>query len=395
MIPPPTTSRPVRGTTAEVAVLDHGSSSSADLSRLRVGMVTPGFPPQLGGVEMVVGQLAASVARTHQVEVLAHRPRRSSLRSETYGANIAVERFADWTGTRQFSVAPGLWRYLRRRPDAFDVLHAHSFHSSAAMAAARMTDQPLVFTPHYHGVGHSRTARALHIGYDRLAARIFDRATSVICVSQAEADLLSRDYPRSAKKIVVIPNGIDTAGIRAATPFRLERPVILAAGRLEKYKQVEITVRAFAHLGPDPILVISGTGPTLPALRELTIELGIENRVRFVGFISTDELQRWYRTAAVTVTLSRHEAFGLVLLEAAVAGARVVASDIPAHRELVATIGDCASLVPLDASVREVAAVIERELTHTNSHARDLEVPSWDDVAGRTVELYRAAQGAT
>jgi glycosyltransferase involved in cell wall biosynthesis len=205
------------------------------VGRLRIGVVTPGYPPEVGGIEAVVGHLSAALAqKDHCVRVVAQRPRSSTLRSGMSAPNIDVARFPDWTGTRHFRVAPGLWRYLRKEQGSFDILHAHSFHGSVALAASTMASGPVVFTPHYHGVGHTVAARAVHLAYDRYAARIFDRSATVICVSNAEAELVARDYPRAQAKIVIIPNGIDIDGIYEAVPLQLDRPVILVAGRLDR-----------------------------------------------------------------------------------------------------------------------------------------------------------------
>jgi hypothetical protein len=63
------------------------------------------------------------------------------------------------------------------------------------MMAATVPKVPLVFTPHFHAVGHTMAASALHVVYDPLAALLFRRADKVTCVSAAESELLLRRYP--------------------------------------------------------------------------------------------------------------------------------------------------------------------------------------------------------
>jgi glycosyltransferase involved in cell wall biosynthesis len=304
---------------------------------MRISLVSPGFPPQLGGVEVVAGYLADELSGYgHQVTVYAQRPRGASFSA---GHDYPVRRFADWSGLRQFPVAPGLGRALWRDRGRFDVIHAHSFHAAPAMMAATVPKVPLVFTPHFHAVGHTRAASTIHTVYDPLATLLFRRAAKVTCVSVAESELLLRRYPFVEPRLSVIPLGVDTQAILAAEPIETDRPVILVAGRLEPYKRVDTAIRAVAGMRNDAQLVICGTGSHLPALERLAGELGIAARVRFLGRVSDEELRRWQRTATSTVNLSGREAFGLVLLEAAVAGSRVVASDIPAHAELANSVG--------------------------------------------------------
>jgi glycosyltransferase involved in cell wall biosynthesis len=304
---------------------------------MRISLVSPGFPPQLGGVEVVVGNLADELrGHGHQVTVYAQRPRGSSFSASH---DYPVRRFADWSGFRQFPVAPGLASALWRDRRLFDVIHAHSFHAAPAMMAATVPKVPLVFTPHFHAVGHTRAASALHIAYDPLATLLFRRADKVTCVSVAESELLLRRYPSVEPRLSIIPLGVDTRALLAAEPFETDRPIILVAGRLEAYKRVDTAIRAFAAMRKDAHLVVCGTGSDRLALERLARELRITARVSFRGRVSDGELRRWQRTATSTLSLSAREAFGLVLLEAAVAGSRVVASDIPAHAELAHELG--------------------------------------------------------
>ena len=91
-------------------------------------------------------------------------------------------------------------------------MHAHSYHSTAALGAAlARLPVPLVVTPHYHGVGHTRAARLMHVGYRPLGARLLTRAAAVVAVSAAEEALLRNDFPALAATTSVVPNGADTA----------------------------------------------------------------------------------------------------------------------------------------------------------------------------------------
>lgn len=274
-----------------------------------------------------------------------------------------VRRFADWTGSRQFQIAPGLGLALWRDRTQFDLIHAHSFHAMPSMMAATIPRVPLVFTPYFHAVGHTPLASALHTVYDRFARYLFRRAQTVICHSVAESELLLARYPSVEPKVSVIPLGVNTRALLEAEPFENDRPVILTAGRLERYKRVDTAIRAFARMRNDAELVVCGSGPERSALEHLVHELGIQSRVSFRGQVSDAELHRWHRTATSTVSLSTRESFGLVILEAAVAGSRVVASDIPAHAELAKRLGSIDSRVTVVASdVAGIAAVLDEQV---------------------------------
>ncbi|HUC26746.1 MAG TPA: glycosyltransferase family 4 protein [Streptosporangiaceae bacterium] len=356
---------------------------------MRVSLVSPGFPPQLGGVEVVVGYLAEELCgHGHRVTVYAQRPRGSPLPASH---DYPVHRFADWSGSRQFPVAPGLVRALWRDRGMFDVIHAHSFHAAPAIMAATVPKVPLVFTPHFHGVGHTKAASALHIVYDPLATLLFRRADKVTCVSVAESELLLRHYPSVEPRLSIVPLGVDTQTLLAAEPFQTDRPIVLVAGRLEAYKRVDTAIRAFASMRKDAQLVVCGTGSHRPALERLARELRIVSRVSFRGQVSREELRRWQRTATSALSLSAREAFGLVLLEAAVAGSRVVASDIPAHAELAHRLGRVGERMAVVApDVGAVAAALDNQVEMGRLTTLPDQGFGWSTMARRFEAIYRS-----
>jgi glycosyltransferase involved in cell wall biosynthesis len=356
-----------------------------------ISLVSPGFPPQLGGVEVVVGYLADELCgQGHKVMVYAQRPRGSSFAASR---DYPVRRFADWSGSRQFPVAPGLVRALWRDRGLFDVIHAHSFHAVPAMMAATIPKVPLVFTPHFHAVGHTRAASALHIMYDPLATLLFRRADKVTCVSVAESELLLRSYPSVEPRLSIVPLGVDTQALLAAEPFQTDRPIVLVAGRLEPYKRADTAIRAFASMRKDAQLVVCGTGSHRPALERLARELGIASRVSFRGQVSDGELRRWQRTATSALSLSAREAFGLVLLEAAVAGSRVVASDIPAHAELADRLGCVDARIALVApDVAAAAAALDHQVEMGRLATLPDQGFGWSTMARRFEAIYRSVR---
>lgn len=364
---------------------------------IRIGIVTPGFPPDCGGLEAVTGHLGeALAARGHRVTVFAHSRTGSGLGSETPAVlpELDVRRFSTFFGTTPFPVSPGLWRSLRAVQEELDIVNVHSFHASLGLAASFLVDRPLVFTPHYHGAGHTAAGVLAHRFYDPLAKRIFKQAAAVICVSEREAEMVARDYPCTRGKIEVVYNGVDVSDILSAKRFEGQPPTILYVGRLERYKQVELLLRSVLYLDDSVRLVVIGGGSDGQRLRDVAERLGIGARVEFAGLLPSEEVRRWQRTADVAACLSRHEAFGLAVVEAAIAGARVLASDIPAHREVAGMVAERVEFVGVDAEPSQLAQAISRAIS-AGRHAPMTETSGldWGTSAARTEACLIRALG--
>jgi glycosyltransferase involved in cell wall biosynthesis len=164
-------------------------------------------------------------------------------------------------------------------------------------------------------------------------------------------------------------------------------PVVITGGRLQSYKQVDRIVEAMALTPPDFRLVVAGDGPERAALEALADARGVRDKVEFLGRIDTDLLYRWYASAEVFCSMSSNEAMPVTILELLAAGARVVASDIPAHRDIRDRTGGAITLVPLDASPAVLAAALRS--AHQQSASPGQRIPTWDDVTTQTLDVYR------
>ena len=354
---------------------------------MRVALVTPAFPPSIGGVEDHVSQLATHLIATGiDVEVFSGS-RRSEAPQTPYTRDPIVHRYRAWR-TTAVSVSPRLLIRTMHLDKTFDIVHVHSYHASSAVTALTGLRRPVVFTPHFHGSGHTRSTRMLHTLYRKFSRSLFASSSAVICVSDAELELVHTYFPGLDTDMTVIPNGVDATTVRAAVPYPDESATLVFHGRLEPYKRVDRIIEAMVEL-PDTIqLVVVGEGSARNALAASSARLGLGNRVRFPGRLDTSGVHRWLRTADVSISLSEHEAFGIAPLESAAAGSRIILSDIPAHREIVRRfLGAEAILIPPTAGATSIARAIARQLSA--GLADEVFLPDWTSVAAATADVYR------
>ena len=351
---------------------------------MRIGVVTNAYHPDVGGVETHVRRLCAGlVAAGDEIEVLTQHV---TAAEETIDG-VLVRRFGLTVPAADYRFSLGLWQWLRAHAGRYDLLHAHSYHALAALPAALTNHTPLVFTPHYHGTGHSRLRTVLHPIYRPVGRRIVARSSRIVCVTRAERDLLLRHFPEAADRVVVIPNGTDPAPDSAATPSPGRS--LLCVGRLERYKRVDRIVRALAHLPGDHRLDVVGSGPARSELEQLARRLDLGDRVVFHGRLTDEAFADTVAGAAAAVSASAHEAFGMAVADAIAAGIPTVASFIPAHRELAVLAGSGVRLWLVNPDDEAALADALRMAVATDRAENGKSaLPTWSDVVRSTREVY-------
>jgi glycosyltransferase involved in cell wall biosynthesis len=320
---------------------------------------------------------------------------------------VTVRRFPTLHGDDVYFCSPQLFRWLRQHGSQYRLVHAHGYHNLVLVtswAAIHGQRLPLVATPHYHGGGHTRLRRLLHVPYRPVAMRVLRAARAVIANSEAERGWLERDVPGLAVRVIQPGVDLPDAPGSDAAVVDLDRDpgesTVLAVGRLADYKQVDRVVSALPLLPAAVRLTVVGDGPAAGRIRAVAAELGVADRVRMRGAVPAAELRAWYAVADAFVTMSTDEAFGLTVLEAAAAGAPVVASDIPAHREsqgLVAPGRIC--LVDPRANGADLArAVLRAVAVGRSTDLTGWRLPTWqglvDGVAGVYGEVLGEPLGA-
>jgi glycosyltransferase involved in cell wall biosynthesis len=145
--------------------------------------------------------------------------------------------------------------------------------------------------------------------------------------------------------IPIIPNGVDLESYKI--PERdWSHPRLLSAGRIVHQKGLDLAMRALGGLKEfDWEWNIAGDGPQIPLLQALAKELGIDNRVFFLGWQSREQLARYYQQANAFLFPSRHEGMPNAMLEALASGLPVIASCVAGNEELVID-GETGYLVP-------------------------------------------------
>ena len=358
----------------------------------------------LGGGPAQVKELVTRLPREEFAVTVAGPP------GGAYGG-IFVESGARFVGvaTDRLGRQPFLdvLRVIRR--EGVGLVHSHGKGAGVyGRLAARLARVPAVHT--FHGIHYADYRAGLGRAYLALERRLARLTRAIVHVSESqalEAAALGLAPPSSSHVIV---NGIDAARVVASARPRVEarralelEPDALVLGtvaRFDPVKAIDALLRAFALAAaaePAARLVVIGDGPERPRLRALAASLGIEDRVRFPGFIL--EASRLLPAVDLYVSASRKEGLPLAILEAMACKLPVAATRVPGHVDVVEP-GVTGLLVAPDdhqalgrAMGDLLAAPRGRAAMGQAGRRRVEERFSASRMAEETAELYRATVG--
>ena len=281
-----------------------------------------------------------------------------------------------------------------------DIINTHLFKPTLATVSLGQKRR-VVLTRHHSDAHHTLTPPFKRAFYLRLEHYINKRVDHIVAPSRMVRDVLV-DWERvPADKVTVIPYGQNPARFDAITPAALPNRrslTLVCVSRLFHRKGHAYLLDAFAQLNLDATLYLVGTGEHRPQLEALASQLGIADRVEFLGWRS-DALQI-IAAADVLVHPSLEDALSQALIEALMLGIPIVATDISGARD---TLGDgrFGTLVPpadanafRDALRGVIAGLSAARARAAEGRAYLLEYMSASRVAAAYAAVYRAIMNA-
>jgi glycosyltransferase involved in cell wall biosynthesis len=220
--------------------------------------------------------------------------------------------------------------------EAPQIVHAHLPHAAWLVRWSRLFAPVPVIIDSLHTSATGTLVRRL--GY-RWSKSLPDR---VCAVSQDVANAYQGARMVTKRQLVIVPNGVDVNHWRPDPAARADLRqrlglgsefVWFAAGRLDPVKDYPSLLWAIMEVPSPAHLVIAGAGPLENQLRCLSIQFGLESRVRFLGFESN--VLRWMQAADAFVLSSRWEGLPMSLLEAGASALPAVATDVAGSREVL------------------------------------------------------------
>jgi phosphatidylinositol alpha-mannosyltransferase len=361
---------------------------------VKIGIVCPYAWDAPGGVRSHVADLAQTlIARGHEVSVLAPIDEHDDVPDWIVDGGRPVS--VPYNGSvAKLSFGVKATGRVRRwiRDGNFDVLHVHEpLAPSLSLLACWVGRGPIVATWH----SSSERSRMLSAGF-YIAQTAMEKVTARIAVSEDARRFLVGHVGGDA---VLIPNGVrvsDFVTDERLPAFDPSRPSMVFLGRMdEPRKGLHVLVGALPEIVakvPDVQVVIVGPGD-IDEQRE-SLDPSVRDNVVYLGRVSDADKARAFASADIYIAPhTGGESFGIVLAEAMAASTAVLASDLPAFRNVLADgeagrlfpTGDCAALAQAAVELLTDAAAREALVIEGRSRVMDFD---WDHVVDDVLAVY-------
>ncbi len=381
---------------------------------MKIAHIVSTYPPYYGGMGTVVFETASRLAHQgHEVEVFTPNYSRAAVEKDR-------KDIVDYARRLKPSLAYGNAAYLpqlARELDAFDIVHLHyPFFGVASLVARwkkRNPEKKLVVTYHMDTRAEGLKGLFFKLYAEWFMPYVLETADRVIASSfdyVAESDAREL-YERHKEKWRELPFGVDIERFHPeGKPLELfekynldpAAPTVVFVGGMDAahfFKGVPVLLEAIARsrikgLSLQGVLV--GDGELITNFKNQARGMGIADTVRFVGRVSYEELPAHYTMGDICVlpSVTKGEAFGMVLLEAAASGVPVLASDLPGVRTVALDLGE----VCMPESAEDLSEALvnffggEVDMVRAGEHARKVveEKYAWDPIIRQLEREYRS-----
>lgn len=313
---------------------------------MRIAMMTDSYFPTRDGVVTSICTIKESLEELgHEVFIIAPEPEKEYRQEGVY--YFKSIRFKSYDGY-YVPIFPSNKIEILKEIDP-DVIHIHGVATMAlrGLVCGHTLKLPTVMTFHtmvddaaqYYSpikLPPETMNRLIWIYLRQILKRMDVVVTPTSCIG---TEIIS--HGAECRNMVTVPTGAKTEVFHPGLPYDdlvarygLEgKRVIVHVGRVSYEKDIDMVIRAMSKV--DAHLLIVGKGPAKDDMERLVGELGLDDKITFTGFVSDEELPRFYNMADMVISASKFETQGLTILEAMATGKPVACRNGRAFAEIV------------------------------------------------------------
>ena len=346
------------------------------------------------GSERVLYEQCTCLSRSgHEVHLLTRRlPLHKSADEEIDGVKewrYGFEKKLPYPFLKSiFSDCRHSFNYIQK-DSSFQIINFHQPFSALGVLSSRAsTDIPKIYTCHSLSFQEYASLSSLStdikgwvsywihlLGRKVIEKKVLARSDHIVALSKYTSEKLIKTYGLPSSKVTVIPAGVDLNRFRPFNDKQLSRNrlgmpngqfMLLTIRNLEPRMGLENLILALKEVvkeRKDILLIVGGEGPLSQDLKSLAREVGIEDSVKFTGYIPDEELPHYYQMADLFILPTKAlEGFGLVTVEALASGLPVLGTPVGGTKEILAHMGP--EFLFSDSTPDSMARLILKSMQH-------------------------------
>ena len=283
---------------------------------------------EFGGAQRLLSDLLPLQVKTENVSLLVYERVDNYFERKIVGAGVKILTLNEHNFHN-----PSVIIKMRKIFKDYDVVHSHLFPTIWwASLAARGLNVKMVYTE--HSTSNSRRGKWYLRPIEQF---MYDRYDKIISISKQTQDALCSWLKSKDERFVVICNGVDTARFAS-----VKRPVIpkslIMVSRFASSKDQETVIKAMKQIDTEATLRFVGDGENLEHCKRVAEELGLSDRVQFLG--ARSDVAELVAESYIGIQSSNWEGFGLTAVEIMACGKPVVASNVEGLMQVVKNAGE-------------------------------------------------------
>lgn len=311
---------------------------------------------EIGGAQRLLSDLLPLQVKTEDVALLVYERVDNDFERKVVDAGVKIISLDEHNFHN-----PSVIIKMRKIFKEYDVVHAHLFPTVWwASLAARGLKVKMVYTE--HSTSNSRRGKWYLRPIEQF---MYARYNKIISISQQTQDALCTWLRSTDKRFVVICNGVDTARFASVKKPVIPKSLIMVS-RFASSKDQETVIRAMQHIDPEATLRFVGDGENLEHCKQVASELGLTDRVQFLG--ARSDVAELVTESYIGIQSSNWEGFGLTAVEIMACCKPIIATNVDGLKQVVEGAGEVFQLGNANELAVSVNALLKDE-THYQSCA--------------------------
>lgn len=268
----------------------------------------------------------------------------------------------------------------------YDVVHAHLVHALYICSlAARGLKTKLIYTE--HSTTNNRRGKVYVRPIEKF---VYGRYDKLISISQQTQNALQDWLQSNDGRFIVINNGVDTKAFANIHKDVIPKSLVMVS-RFAPSKDQETVIRAMKELDEDVTLRLVGDGENLNHCKKVANEIGVENRVQFLG--TRSDVAELIAESYIGIQSSNWEGFGLTAVEIMACGKPVIATDVEGLKQVVEGAGFLFKVGDKKTLVDIVRKLLDDRSLYDNTSNQCCERASQYDICNtghQYIDVYKA-----